>query len=140
MEIEFLIIADAVEAANGKLYMIGGGWDRWTSHTYPSPIRMGIAIGLLVPWDETNEKHRIRVSVNDADGQRVLPDIGAEVEVGRPPGMTPGSTQRAMLAINAGFPLQKPGRYEVSVVAPTGAEQKVTFEALLAGQGLLQIQ
>jgi hypothetical protein len=140
MEIEFLIIADAVEAANGKLYMIGGAWDRWTSHSYPSPMRLGIAIGLLVPWDETNQRHRISVSIVDADGKAVVPQIEAGVEVGRPPGMRLGSAQRAVLAINAGFPLPNPGRYEVRVAAPNEIEKKVTFDAVLAGQGTLQIQ
>jgi len=140
MEIEFLIIADAVEAVGGKLYMIGGAWDRWNSRTYPSPIRVGIAIGLLVPWDETNQKHSISVSIVDADGGRVVPEMGADVEVGRPPGMRAGSAQRAVLAINAGFPLASPGRYEVCVAGPNGVEKTVTFDAVLAGRGPLEVQ
>jgi hypothetical protein len=140
MEIEFLITADSVEAVSGKLYMLGGGWDRWTSQSYPAAIRMGIAIGVLVPWDQTNEKHRLTVLVKDADGQQVVPPIGAEVEVGRAPGLTPGTTQRAILAINAGFPLPKPGRYEISVTAPDGSEKRVAFDAALAGRGTLQVQ
>ena len=140
MEIEFLIIADAVEAVNGKLYMMGGAWDRWTSRSYPSPMRLGIAVGLLVPWDETNEKQGVRLSVTDADGKPVVPDIDGQIEVGRPPGMTPGSTQRTLLTINAGFPLPRPGRYVVSVAVPAGAEKRVTFEAVLPAGGTLQIQ
>jgi hypothetical protein len=140
MEIEFLIIADAVDAVNHKIYMIGGGWDRWTSHTYPSPIRLGIAIGLLVGWDETNERQHISISIIDADGEPTVPEMGADVEVGRPPGMKPGSPQRALLAINAAFPLPKPGRYEVRLEAPNGVEKRITFDAVLAGKGTLQIQ
>ena len=141
MEIEFLIMADATEAVNNKLYMMGGGWDRWHSPSYPAPIRLGIAVGLLVPWDETNEKHPVRLAIVDADGKPIVPDIGAQVEVGRPPGITAGSTQRALLAINAGFPIPKPGRYEVRVVAgQDGMERRVTFEAVLAGGAPVQIQ
>ena len=140
MEIEFLIIANAVEAVNGKIYMIGGGWDRWTSRTYPCPMHLGIAIGLLMPWDETNERHHISISIVDADGKPVVPEMGADMEVGRPAGMKPGSTQRAVLAINAAFPLQSPGRYEVRLEAPNGVEKRVTFDALLAGKGTLQVQ
>lgn len=140
MEIEFLIIADAVEAVNRKLYMMGGGWDRWTSPTYPSPMRLGIAVGLLVPWDETNERHRLRLSVIDGDGKPVIPEIHGEIEVGRPPGMAPGSKQRALLTINAGFPLPRPGPYEVVVTAPAGEEKRVAFEAVLPAGGTLQIQ
>jgi len=140
MEIEFLIIADAVDGVNGKLYVMGGAWDRWTSRTYPSPIRLGIAVGLLVPWDETNEKQSVRLSIVDADGKPVVPDIDGEIEVGRPPGLTPGTTQRALLTINAGFPMPKPGRYEVSVTVPAGAEKRVAFDAVLPAGGTLQIQ
>lgn len=140
MEIEFLIIADAVEAVNRKIYMMGGGWDRWTSPTYPSPIHLGIAIGMLVPWDETNQRHHISVSVVDADGKPVVPEMGADLEAGRPPGMKPGSAQRAVLAINVAFPLPNPGRYEVCLAAPNGVEKRVTFDAILAGKGTLQVQ
>jgi hypothetical protein len=141
MEIEFLIIADAAEVVNNKLYMMGGGWNQWRSPTYPAPIRVGIAVGLLVPWDQTNEKHPVRLSIVDADGNAIVPNIGAQVEVGRPPGITAGSSQRALLAINAGFPVPKPGRYEVCAVAgQDGMERRVTFEAVLAGGAAVQIQ
>jgi hypothetical protein len=141
MEIEFLIIADAAEVVNNKLYMMGGGWNQWRSPTYPAPIRLGIAIGLLVPWDETNEKHPVRLSVVDADGKAIVPDISAQVEVGRPPGITAGSTQRALLAINAGFPVPKPGRYEVRVIGgQDDMERRAPFEAVLAGGAAVQIQ
>ena len=141
MEIEFLIIADAAEVVNNKLYMMGGGWNQWRSPAYPAPARLGIAVGLLVPWDETNEKHPVRLSILDADGRPIVPEIGAEVEVGRPAGITVGTKQRALLAINAGFPVPGPGRYEVRVVAGRNGEQRnVTFEALLAGGPTVQIQ
>lgn len=140
MDIEFLIVADAVEAVNGKLYMMGGGWDQWRSPSYPAPMRLGIALGVLVPWDETNQKHPVTISVLDTDGQNIVPPIRAEVEVGRPPGMTLGSTQRAILAINASFPAPRASRYEIRAAAPDGPDKSVTFEALLAGPGTLQVQ
>ena len=140
MEIEFLIVADSAQAVNNKLYLLGGGWDRWTSAAYPCPIQMGIAVGLKVPWDETNERHRVSVSVIDADGQGVVPPIIGEVEVGRPPGIRPGVSQRALLAINAGFPIPRPGSYEVVVGIPGGTEERVQFEAVVGGQGTIRLQ
>jgi hypothetical protein len=140
MEIEFLIIADAVEAANGKLYMLGGGWDQRAAPAYPAPCQMGIAIGLSVPWDETNQNHSISISIRDADGTPVIPTIQGQVEVGRPPGLRLGINQRAMMAINAGFALPRPARYELCVALPNGVERCVAFEAVLAGSGQLTIQ
>jgi hypothetical protein len=139
MQIEFLLIADAVEAVNGKLYMLGGGWDQWRQPVYPSPIQMGIAIGVLVPWDETNQKHQLAVSVIDEDGKPVVPSIGGEVEVGRPAGTRDGITQRALLAINASFAMPRPGRYEVRVEGTAGDIKRVSFEAFIAGPGNLRI-
>ncbi len=139
MEIEFLVIADAVEAVNGKLYMLGGGWDQLRQPVYPSPIQMGIAIAVKVPWGETNQKHQLTVSIADEDGKPVVPAIGGEVEVGRPAGMRDGITQRALLAINASFALQRPGRYEVRVEDASGETKSVSFEAFIAGSGNLRI-
>ncbi len=139
MDIEFLILADSVQAVQGKLYMLGGGWDQWTSPSYPIPIQIGIAVGLLVPWDETNQKHNVTIVIQDADGKGVVPPIAGQIEVGRPPGLRAGVTQRSLMAINAGFPLPGPGRYEISVSTPEGGERRVAFEALVASQGQIRL-
>ena len=140
MEIEFLILADSVQAVSGKLYMLGGGWNRRTSASFPSPATMGIAIGLLVPWDETNQTHRVTISILDEDGTQAVPQINGDVEVGRPPGLRAGTEQRSLLAINASFPLPRPGRYEVIVEAPLGAQKRVAFDAVVGGSGTVQVQ
>lgn len=132
MEIEFFIIADAVEAVNGKLYVIGGAWDRYNAPAYPSPARLGVAAGILVDWNETNLKHALQVSIMDEDAKKIVPDINGQVEVGRPPGSTPGSKQRSLLAINANLQIPKPGRYQVRF-AVGSVERDVTFEARLLG-------
>ena len=140
MKLEFLILADFVEAVNGKLYVMGGGWDQSRNPAYPATIRAGIAVGLLVAWEETNERIPIRLSIVDEDGKSVVPEIGSEVEVGRAPGVRQGIQQRALLAINAMFPVPRPARYEI--VATAGSEKqelRVAFEALLAGGPSLQI-
>jgi hypothetical protein len=133
MEIEFAIIADSVEAINGKLYMLGGGWNQHRATAFPSQLRMGIAVSLLIAWDETNHPHVVRLVVNEAvEGKPVLPEVNAEVEVGRPAGMLPGTVQRAILALNAAFPVKRPGKYEVVVRAGT-SEKRVTFDAVFTG-------
>lgn len=135
MEIEFLILADSVQAVNGKLYMLGGAWDRWTSGAFPTPVQFGIAVGLIVPWDETNQRHGVSISIVDEDGSQIVPPISGEIEVGRPPGLREGISQRSLMAINAGFPLPRPGRYEIIATAPDGAEKRVAFDAVVSGQG-----
>ena len=141
MDIEFLALADAAEVANQKLYMLGGCWDVWRSPAYPSPTRMAIALAIKVEWDETNQRHPVELSIVDEDGKAVIPDIKAEVEVGRPPGIAAGVSQRALLAINVSFPLPRPGRYEVrALVGQDHVERRVSFEAVLSGGPNVQVR
>jgi hypothetical protein len=114
-----MLLADYAQVAEGKLNVIGGGW----SITGPQPVPFALALLIDVPWDRTNEQHRIQLELVDADGNDVvvpLPDgtegpisIEAAFEVGRPPGLKRGTPITVPLAINLGpQPLPPGGRYE----------------------------
>jgi hypothetical protein len=105
-----LILADAAQAVEGKLYVLGGGW----SVTGPQPTPMAIALKIDVPWDQTNTRHNWRLELLDADGEpvRLANDEAAEgsdgepvrieqeFEMGRPPGVKPGTSLDHVVAIN----------------------------------------
>ena len=112
-----MLLADSVQAAEGKLYILGGGW----SIRAPDPVPMAIALYVQVPWDRTNEEHSWVLDLLDADGQPVILGEDEEervrveggVEVGRPPGTKPGTPIDVPLAINFGpLPLEPGARYE----------------------------
>ena len=98
------MLADAAQAVEGKLYILGGGW----SVTGPQPVPMAIALKVDVPWDQANTQHRWRLELVDADGQPVLLGEGAgspveieqEFEIGRPAGVKPGTALDFVIAIN----------------------------------------
>ena len=114
-----MMLADAAQAVEGKLYILGGGW----SITGPDPTPSAIAAYIQVPWDRTNVQHEFRLELIDADGNPVaLEDpagdaqpvtIEGAFEVGRPVGVRPGTPIDVPLALNIG-PLALPpgGRYE----------------------------
>lgn len=112
-----MLLADSAQAVNGKLYILGGGW----SMTGPQPMPSAIAIKFEVPWEAANRKHRIRIELLDSDGQPVMlpgPEspqpmlITADLEVGRPAGLSPGTPLDSPFAINIGPLPLKGGRYE----------------------------
>lgn len=130
-----LILCDSCEAADGKLFMLGGGW----SITGPGPITMGLAIKIDVPWDQANEKHQLKIALVSADGEPVQVEgpfgqqpveIVGEFEVGRPAGLRPGTPIDYVLAINMGA-LQVPpdGRYEwrMSIDGHEDEDWRVSF-------------
>lgn len=110
-----MLLADAAQAVNGKLFILGGGW----SITGPDPTPSAIALKIEVPWDQTNRQHRLELRLLDEDGQPVMVptttgdrpvELSGDFEVGRPPGIKPGTPIDVALALNIGpLPLQ-PGR------------------------------
>jgi hypothetical protein len=99
-----MMLCDAAEAVQGKLYILGGGW----SMAPPNSARSAIAIYIQVPWDQTNYSHSFRLELLDADAQPVLTPDGNPVfvegnfEVGRPAGLKPGTPIDVPLALNIG--------------------------------------
>src|SRR5215218_5083668 len=119
-----MMLADAAQAVDGKLYILGGGW----SITGPEPSASAIAAYIQVPWDRTNVEHQFRFELIDSDGQPVA--IEGAFEVGRPVGVRPGTPIDVPLAINIG-PLMLPpgGRFEwrLTIDGETSDEWRLAF-------------
>lgn len=123
MDIEWIILADAAEVLNNKLYLLGGGWERITvAGPVPTAHSMAIAMAISVPWNETNQLHNIEVELADQDGAQLL-KVEGQVEVGRPPGIPLGQAQRVQMAISVGLRIEKLGRHVV-VARIEGQEAK----------------
>jgi hypothetical protein len=57
MQIDYLVLADAVSAAEGKHYIHGGGWDTLFVSSLPATHPMiGVAVRLRIPWEETGQQ------------------------------------------------------------------------------------
>jgi len=113
-EIEFVINADHAEAINGKLYLIGAGWTDITQPLgpggQPGVVHMGLAVSILIGWNETNRRFPLALTVTHEDGDE-LTRVDAQVEAGRPAGIPVGSGIRSVLAIGAEIQFPKPGGY-----------------------------
>jgi len=99
------MLADAAQAVENKLFILGGGW----SVTGPGPTTMAIVLKVEVPWDQTNRQHRWRIELLDADGRQVLLAgpagtqglmMSGDFEVGRPVGTPDGTPIDLALAVN----------------------------------------
>lgn len=111
VQVEYLLLADAAEALNGKLYLMGGGWDTISVTNFELPITISLACGVQVPWIETDDEHTLTIRLQDADGQPVAPDLNANFRTGRAPTLPKGAATHAPFAIKAGLKLPGPGSY-----------------------------
>jgi hypothetical protein len=73
--LEFALLADAVQAVDGKLYVLGGGWDTLLVGHFPVRHHtLAIGLRLRVPWSSERQQVRFSVGLQDADGNGLLPD------------------------------------------------------------------
>jgi hypothetical protein len=113
-----MLLCDAAQVADGKLYILGGGW----SLTGPAPAPSAIAVKIEIDWHEAVTSHHWELWLEDADGQPVsietadgpqMVEIRGDFEVGRPEGIPEGSPIDLPLAVNLGpIPLNPGGRYQ----------------------------
>ena len=127
MHLDFLLLADRAEAVNGKLYLVGGGFDRVGVASFPANANFDVALGAMVDYNETNEPHTFELRLENVDNDVVLGPIGGQLEVGRPPGMKPGQSQRVMLVVRGPFPIPSPGEYSWVAVLDGSRQEPTRF-------------
>ncbi len=126
-----IILCDYAEALGGKLYIMGGGWTMCP----PGPRNMAIALRILVPWGETNKKHRLGLFLQDESGNTI--DLGdpprpvrqvGDFEVGRPPGVPQGTDIDFSAVFNfLGLPLEPVKGYRWQLEIDSEPADSVSF-------------
>lgn len=129
-EIDYLLVADRAEVVSGKLYLMGGGWDRLQPSSFPHRMMLGIALGVRIPFAHTDDQHRVTVELQH-EGAR-LAGFEAKLTTGRPPGMA-GMDMLVPLAFNVPVAIPSEGqlvlRAAVDERAPRRHEIKVSQRA-----------
>jgi hypothetical protein len=126
-----LMMADAAQVADRKLYILGGGITLLPAR--PTPV--AIAMIIQCPWDQANMRHSWKLELLDEDFSPVFAGerpvlVGGEFEAGRPAGVTPGASLDVPLAINFGaLPVKPAMRYtwRLSIDDNTEPEWRVSF-------------
>lgn len=117
LDIQLILCDSAVSDPSGKVHMLGAGWSMTGAPTAPHAV-----VTLLgVPWDRTNQKIQVKLELCDDDGHIVTITAGnettpvrhqGEFEVGRPPGIPPGSMLDAAFVVSIPALPLKAGRYQ----------------------------
>jgi hypothetical protein len=132
MDVEYLLLADRAEVLNGKVYLMGGGWDRISLSAFPGTGQFSLAVGFRVDWNETDDRHAFTIRWEDEDGNQLGQPLQGELTVGRPPGFPKGEEQHVPLAINTNQSFPKPGRYSIVLEIPGRAERRRAFRVTSA--------
>lgn len=113
-----LMLADHAQTAEGKLYVIGGGW----AVCGPAPMPFAIAGTIEFPWSDVGTTHRFRLDLIDSEGRPVEVDtdqgpqpvrIEGAFPVSASPETKRGTPVTLPLAINfPPTPIPAGGRFE----------------------------
>jgi hypothetical protein len=112
-----MMLCDAAQVADGKLYILGGGW----SLSGPDPMPSAVALKIDVDWTEARAPHHWELFLVDEDGQPVFVEtpegpkpmeVRGDFNVERPDTVPEGSPIDVALAVNFGpLPLQPGSRF-----------------------------
>lgn len=127
--VDFLILADRAESLNGKLYLMGGGWDVLSPPNAQTAMNFSCALGILVPWHATNSDQHCRLRLENADGGEVFA-MTVNFRCGRPPHLEQGAIQRVIMAIPVAVAFPTSGVY-VLTAAIGEDERRARFEVRL---------
>jgi hypothetical protein len=129
-----LILCDHAEAVNGKLYIMGAAWNLLQAPG--APINIALAIIVKVAWDEADRAHELLAELVTADGETV--EMGGDpvaphgrFEIGRPPGIKPGSTLNMPLAFNLNGLVLDAGQYEWRLTIDDTLVARAPFTVLM---------
>lgn len=72
--VDVALLADAIQAVRGKLFVLGGGWDTlWVTRFPARHPSLAIGLRLRVPVSWKSDTLRLAVELQDEDGHPLLP-------------------------------------------------------------------
>ncbi len=125
--VDFGLIADAVQASSGKLFVLGGGWDTLTLARLPARHRsLALGLRIVVPWTYHGQTVQLDIDLQDEDGHSVFRSgtVRHSFPVRRSPSAIEGDSIGMVQAFTFNnVPFQQPGGYAF-VVSLDGVERK----------------
>jgi hypothetical protein len=119
--VDVALLADAVQAVRGKLFILGGGWDTLWVQRFPARHpSLAIGLRLRVPVSWASESLKLSVELQDVDGHPILPhplshDIRLPPASQHPPNSTDFGLIRSFTFNNLMFQQEGPYSFVISV-------------------------
>jgi hypothetical protein len=129
--IDSFIAADWAEAINGKLYLMGGGFDAIGAQQFPTQVRFSVAAILRIPWADTNRRFPVEGTVETDDGEDLGWQMQGELEAGRAPGSRPGGDVTIAVAAPVQFQVDEPVDFVVRLRF-AGEERRIALRVVSA--------
>ena len=92
MRLTSALLADSAQVQNGKLFILGGGFDTISVRSLPAVHRsLTLAMVAEVDPDERQRDLELEIKLIDEDGAAIGVEAKGRLRVGAPPNLPPGS-------------------------------------------------
>lgn len=138
--VDVALLADAVQAVRGKLFILGGGWDTLWVRQFPARHpSLAIGLRLRVPVSWKSETLKLSVELQDADGKPALPrplshDIQLPSSPPQPPSASDFGLIRSFTFNNLQFAHEGAYSFVISVDGEPVSRLRFTVRERPAGQ------
>jgi hypothetical protein len=131
MELTTAMLADGAHVAQGKLYILGGQWDRIMVSQFPARHpSMAVILVIKVDYSEAPKTCLLTIELM-LDGQPMGVKMVAQMSIGHAAGLKHGAPQFAPTAITFNdVQFEKPGRYEWVISADSEALGHIPLEVV----------
>ena len=125
------MLADGAQQVGGKLYVLGGQWDRLAVSNFPAQHpTMAIVLVLKVEYSEALDRHNLDVQLT-LDGQPLDPRAAGDLITGHAPGQVRGAPSFVPLALTFNnLVFETPGRYEWVIAVDKAELARVPIEVV----------
>lgn len=129
--VDFGLIADAVQASGGKLFVLGGGWDTLTVRAFPARHHtLALGLRIVVPWTYDGRTVRLEIDLQDEDGHSIFSSgpVRHQFKVRRPQTVADGESIGMVQAYTFNnVPFRAPGGYSFVVSLDDVERKRIRF-------------
>lgn len=141
MQLTTAMLADGAQVAQGKLYILGGQWDRIMVGQFPAQHpSMAVALVIRVEYNEAPKAFNLNVELM-LDGKPLGAKTTGHLSIGHAAGLAHGAPQFApVTATFNNVQFDGPGRYEFVVSADTDVLGQIPLEVVQVTLGTPFVQ
>lgn len=100
MNVEYAILADYVDVASNKLYIMGGGWDTLVINNPQLQHSFGIAATFRAKLQELDRPHEVAIQIIHAESGTTFAEIQGSVEFSGGPENAKLESEQAHFGVN----------------------------------------
>lgn len=128
VRVECFMLCDFAREENGKLYIVGGGWNRLQLRQLPTVIDFYIAIKLMICFQATPGPIDIVLEMINEDGNLVSEPAALNVTPESSKSLSARAEHPLFLSLPAQLTIQKPGRYSLRLLINGEAMALTAFQ------------